>query len=199
MEDDLLLLWLAAFPLMGSPGPATISLAGIGTAFGVRPGLPYLGGIVLGTCGVLLMIATGITALVLAAPALVSILTAVAAAYIFYLAWRIATAPVGLAAASRASAPGFASGLVLALANPKAFAAIGAVYAGRTLAGDDPLLDGLSKIIALTPVIVAVNSAWLVFGSWFAKLLSDPRKGRVANVLFALMLIASVGLALVRG
>ena len=44
MANDLILLWLAAFPLMGSPGPATMSLAAIGAAFGWRRGLCYLSG-----------------------------------------------------------------------------------------------------------------------------------------------------------
>ena len=68
MANALILLWLAAFPLMGSPGPATLSLAGIGTAFGFRRGVPYLLGIVAGTTVVLMMIATGVTALILADP-----------------------------------------------------------------------------------------------------------------------------------
>lgn len=196
MENSLMLLWLAAFPLMGSPGPATLSLAGIGTAFGVRRGAPYLGGIILGTFGVLMMIATGVTALVLAEPALVTVLTVGAAAYILYLAWKIATAPVGLAARSEERAPAFPSGFLLAIANPKAFAAIGAVYAGHTLLDGDPVMDGLAKTAALTVVIVVVNGAWLGFGSSFSLVLGNPRYGRIANVVFALMLIASVGIAL---
>ena len=56
MAHKIILLWLAAFPLMGSPGPATISLAGVGTGFGFRNGLPYLFGIVLGTIGVLILV-----------------------------------------------------------------------------------------------------------------------------------------------
>ena len=195
MENSLLLLWLAAFPLMGSPGPATISLAGIGTAFGVRRGLPYLGGIILGTFGVLLMIASGVTALILAEPALVTMLTAVAAIYILYLAWKIASAPVGVNTNGAEKTPAFSSGLLLALANPKAFAAIGAVYAGHTLLTDKLVMDGLAKISALTLVIVTVNSAWLFFGSSFSLLLSNPRSGRFANVIFALMLILSVAIA----
>jgi len=56
MTGKLILLWLAAFPLMGSPSPATISLAGIGTAYGFRNGVAYLIGIVLGTFSVLVMV-----------------------------------------------------------------------------------------------------------------------------------------------
>jgi len=122
------LLRLAAFPLMGSPGRATLSLAGIGTAFGFRSGLPYLAGIVAGTVGVLMMIATRVTALILARPELVVLLTGIAAACIVYLAWRIASAPVGQAGLDGAGPPAFVPGFLRAIANPKAFAAIGARF-----------------------------------------------------------------------
>ncbi|WP_245414032.1 LysE family translocator [Nitratireductor sp. StC3] len=197
LANALGLLWLAAFPLMGSPGPATLSLAGIGTAYGFRPGLPYLAGIVAGTTGVLLMIATGVTALILARPEFVVVLTGIAAAYIVYLAWKIATAPVGRAALDGASAPAFVPGFLLALANPKAFAAIGAVYASQTLVPGHLGADTGAKLVALALVIVIVNTAWLAFGASFSRLLRHPRIGRAANIAFALMLLASVGLALV--
>ncbi|WP_375594559.1 LysE family transporter [Algihabitans albus] len=196
MGNDLVLLWLAAFPLMGSPGPATMSLAGMGIAFGVRKGLPYLGGILFGTFAVLVMIATGVTGLILAEPAVVRVLTVLAAAYILYLAWKIATAPILSATDRRAAAPAFSSGLVLAIANPKAFAAIGAVYSGNTLVEGALLLDALAKISALTLVILTVNSAWLAFGSSLSSILSNPRSGRIANVIFACLLILSVAFAL---
>ena len=42
---DLIFLLLAALPLMGSPGPATLSLASLGAAFGFRGSLvPRLAG-----------------------------------------------------------------------------------------------------------------------------------------------------------
>ena len=72
-----------------------MSLAGFGTAFGFRPSLSYLVGIITGTTVVLLMITTGVTALVLAQPILLTALTILAGIYILYLAWKIATAPVG--------------------------------------------------------------------------------------------------------
>lgn len=195
MANDLLLLWLAAFPLMGSPGPATLSLAGIGGAYGFRQGMPYLAGIILGTTGVLLLIATGITALILAQPLLVHTLSLLAAFYILYLAWKIASAPVGAKRIEAKTVPSLFPGLVLASANPKAFAAIGAVYAGQRLIEESLISDTLAKVSALVFVILVVNTAWLVFGSVFSKLLNHPRLGRIANVTFATLLVASVGMA----
>lgn len=210
--ENLLLLWLAALPLMGSPGPATISLAANGSAFGIRASLGYLGGIIIGTIAVLLLVATGIATALLAHPIAGQVLTAIAAIYILYLAWKIATAPIRPAhatanrsahqpettpeASPKAKAPDFRGGVMLAIANPKAFAAIGAVYAAHAIAPNSLWLDNTLKITALALVIVLVNSLWLVFGASFARLLSDPRFGRLINILFAALLIASLAMAL---
>ena len=193
---DLLLLWLSALPLMGSPGPATLSLAGLGSAFGFRASLHYLSGIIVGTTAVLLMIATGVTTLVLAQPALLAVLTMFAGVYILYLAVRIATAPVGRIATQAGRAPTFPAGFSLAVANPKAYAATGAVYAGHTLVADDLIVDAACKLAALTLVIVSVATVWLSFGAAFSKVLTNPIVGRAANIVFAVMLVASVSSAL---
>ncbi|WP_419906726.1 LysE family translocator [Hoeflea sp.] len=189
MTNALLLLWAAAIPLMMSPGPANLSLASIGVAFGFRRGLPFLAGIVTGTTGVLLLIAFGITAALLAQPGLTQALTIVAAIYILYLAWKIASAPVQKSETSATKAPAVFPGLVLALANPKAFAAIGAAYAGQTLHQGDLFLDALLKIAALFPVILVSGTGWLTFGAVFSELLSRPRIGRIFNISFAVMLV----------
>ncbi len=194
---NLGLLWLAALPLMGSPGPATLGSAAMGAAFGARRGLPYVFGIIAGTATVLCLMASGVTAVVLTVPALSSAITLAAAAYILYLAWRIATAPPLSKADTVARAPAFPSGYVLAVANPKAFAVLGSLYAGNTVVAGDLALDAAAKITALTLVIVVANLIWLVFGSMIATLLHDPVKARITNITFAVLLVASVGLALI--
>ena len=198
MIDALVLLWLAALPLMGSPGPATLSSAAMGTAFGMRASLPYVAGICLGTATVLLLIATGISGLIFVVPGAVPVVTVLAAAYILYLAWKIATAPVGgLNRDPGAKPAGFVGGYLLAIANPKAFAAIGAVYSTHAVVSGDPLLDAGVKIAALVPVILLVNLTWLAFGSLFSRWLSHPVLGRAVNIVFAVLLVASVGAAFI--
>src|SRR5690606_21930715 len=112
-----------------------------------------------------------------------------------WLAWRIATAPPLAADTAEAKAPAFPGGFLLAVANPKAFAAIGAVYAGHAVVPGDLAADAAVKIAALTLVIVLVNTVWLVFGTLVAKTLHDPKKSRIVNVAFAMLLVASVALA----
>ena len=107
-----------------------------------------------------------------------------------------ATAPVGPRDIAAGEAQAIVPGFVLAIVNPKAFAAIGAVYASQSLFPEALAANTVAKIAALVFVIVIVNTAYLAFGSVFAGLLGHPRLGRIVNVLFALMLLASVGIAL---
>lgn len=201
---DLIFLLLAALPLMGSPGPATLSLASLGAAFGFRGSLFYLFGIITGTSLVLVIIATGATTLLTTSPLMLKLLQTVAGIYILYLAWKIATAPTSLHAKGDADSassllPSFWAGLGLAIANPKAFAAIGAVYSGHMLFPAEARLDALAKILVLTCVIILVNTVWLAFGASFSSLIQSSKIGRTINIAFAGMLIASVLLALVAG
>ncbi|PJE26111.1 Cysteine/O-acetylserine efflux protein [Pseudooceanicola marinus] len=204
MIGNTLILIAAALPLMGSPGPATISLASLGAAFGFRNALPYLMGIILGTIVVLAIIATGVSGVMSSEAWLLVVLRIAAVAYILYLAWKIATAPVGRTPTGADGRSGvvigsFLPGLGLSVANPKAYAAIGAVYAGYSITPEHLLLDTLLKFAALAFVAAVVNTAWLAFGSTFARFLEDPSLGRAINIAFAIMLILSVGVALALG
>ena len=108
-----------------------------------------------------------------------------------------------LSAAAReagARAPSFPSAYFLAIANPKAYAALGAVYSGNTLItegfGEQTLLmDSGAKLLVMVCVMITVNGSWLIFGSAFAAVLTDPRKSRIANICFAILLVGSVVLA----
>jgi threonine/homoserine/homoserine lactone efflux protein len=201
MLSKIILLLLAAFPLMGSPGPATLSLASLGAAFGFQCCLRYLLGIIIGTTAVLLIIATGVTALISVQPVMLIVVQLVAAVYIIYLAWKIASAPIGPSdrhAKGRAIAgiPTFLPGIILAITNPKAFAAIGAVYSGHIIIPAQAGWDGAIKVAVLAAVIAVVNMTWLAFGATFSRFLTNPLIGRIINIVFAVLLLCSVGLAL---
>src|SRR5262249_19028932 len=86
-------LILASIAVMGSPGPSTISTTAVAASFGVRKAVSYVAGLALGTIGVLLIVATGLTTLLLSLPLLAPTLLIAAFLYVVYLAWQIATAP----------------------------------------------------------------------------------------------------------
>src|SRR5258708_32603619 len=141
--------------VMGSPGPATISLTAAGSAFGVRRCAPYLAGVITGTAAVLAAVAAGITAALLAVPALRAVLTVIAIAYILWLAYHIATAPPATAAATAGSPPSLTGGMRLGVANPKACIAITPVFRSGRLA-PSPLAHVLAKTLTLTLMAILI-------------------------------------------
>ena len=187
-------LFLTSLAIMGSPGPATISLVVAGAAYGVRRSLGYLAGIVAGTAAVLLAVATGVTATLLALPGMRIVLVCFSAAYILRLAYRIALAPPLDVRAGPDRAPSLAGGAAFALANPKAFVAITAAFTSATLSSA-AVTDAAAKVVVFALVIVLYMPVWLVAGASLAPLLRDPRRARLINVTLALALVASVGLA----
>jgi threonine/homoserine/homoserine lactone efflux protein len=195
--DALGTLLVTSLAIMGTPGPATISLTAAGSAYGVRRSLTYLAGIIAGTTVVLLAVATGITAALLAVPAVRPVLIAAGAAYIVWLAYHIATAPPLAAQAEGSAAPGLAGGALLGVANPKAWVAIAAVFASARLAGG-AALDAAAKTAVLTVMIVVINSTWLAAGASLAPLLRDARRARWINGALAAVLVAAALLTVVR-
>jgi threonine/homoserine/homoserine lactone efflux protein len=194
----LLTLVAAAVVMMGSPGPSTMSVTAVGAAFGPRRSLPYAGGLVLGTSTVLLAVATGVVALILSVPRLGPVLGVISALYILYLAVKIATAPPLSAGGRDIRAPSFGGGYLLAIANPKAYFAIAAVFTSATLALGSPLRDAALKSAVLVLLIILIHAAWLFAGVSLARLLRDPLRSRIANALFAAVLVGTGLLALLR-
>ena len=190
-------LILTSLAIMGTPGPATISLTAAGSAYGMRRSLGYLAGIIAGTAAVLLAVATGITAALLAVPAVRPVLIAAGAAYILWLAYHIATAPPLSDRRGNPAAPGLAGGALLGVANPKAWIAIAAVFASARLA-DGTAADAAAKVAVLTGMIVVINTAWLAAGSSLAPLLRDARRARLVNRTLAAVLVAAAALTVVR-
>jgi threonine/homoserine/homoserine lactone efflux protein len=185
---------LAALALCGSPGPATVSLAATGAAFGPRRGVAYMTGIDAGMVVVMSLTAAGVTGLVLAIPGAAPVVAILAALYFVHLAWRIATAPP-LQDTAQGSEPSFMAGVLLSLINPKGYAAMAALFSGFALIRGRPELDAALKLGVLIVIVASVNAAWLFAGAALTRFFREPRTSRVINVTFAILLVASVAAA----
>lgn len=191
----LLALLTSALALMASPGPATLSVAATAAVYGLGRSWPYVMGINLGTIVVLLAMALGASVLLYAVPWLAVPVSIAASLYILYLAWRIATAPP-LSGRVQEQAPGLLSGLFLAVANPKAWFAIGAVYAKSVLVPANPVTDAVIKCLILSAAIVVIHALWALAGSALTRLLHDPLASRVVNLGLAAALVLTLILGL---
>ena len=108
----------AVFLLIITPGPGVLSLAGVGTAYGWTHGIRYLTGLWIGNNLVSLAVISGLAALVLANPVIRTILLFASAAYLIYLAARVAFAGARIAFIHMA-APGVITGCLCSSSTPK--------------------------------------------------------------------------------
>lgn len=194
----LVSLILASIVVMGSPGPSTMSVTAVGAAFGFRRSLAYVIGVIVGTTAVLVAVTAGVVALLMSLPRLAPALLAASAAYIAYLAFKIATAPPLSEPDQAASAPSFAGGFLLGVANPKAYLAIAAVFAGTTFAIESRMIEAMLKATILTVMIVVIHFCWLTAGVSLSRWLRHPVGSRIINVLFAAILMITTIMAIAR-
>lgn len=194
--DALIALILAGLVLVGSPGPNTMSLAAAGAAFGARRSIAYMMGLALGMLVVMLVVASGVVAMLLAVPGIAPAATIAALLYFVYLAWKIAMAPPLSEAGPDRPAPSVIDGLLLSLVNPKGYAAMLALFASHTLVAASLWSDAALKIAVTLAIILFVNLVWLQLGASLARTFRSKRAGRIVNVTFAVLLLASAALLL---
>ena len=193
--NELLALILVGFALMGSPGPASLSLAAVGAAYDIRTARSYLFGVTFGAMLVVVGVAAGVFAAIIAIPLAAEVLTVIATAYLGYLAFKIATAPPIGDPASPTDVPGFMTGLILNLANPKAYAAFAAIFSGFQLIPQSPVQSTYLQVLVCFAILCIVNPAWLYAGNALRHTLRNEKTSRRVNVGFAVLLVASVLIA----
>ena len=183
---------MAAFALIGSPGPNTLSLAATGAAFGARRSLGHFAGLFAGMMIVIVITASGVAGVVLAIPGAAPILLTAAAGYMVYLAYKIATAPPLAEQSAHDRPPRFIGGVLLSISNPKAYAAMAALFSGFVLIREHLAFDAAFKVAVIGTIILSVNVAWLFVGEGLTRLTGKPGMSRAINIAFAVLLLASI-------
>ncbi|MCG7537211.1 LysE family translocator [Pseudoalteromonas sp. OOF1S-7] len=187
MYEALFSIALTTALLLGSPGPAPLALAAVGASSGVRQGVPFLSGILLGLLVAIVAAATGLGALLLSYPSLSTVCQIVAIAYLFYVAYKIATNRSGLSHAE-GSEVGFRDGFILNLLNPKAYAACIAIFANNSVPDVSPLIGAVLAAITCFIIAILVDSLWLIFGGVLHRFIKTPEQLRNLRLFFAFLL-----------
>ena len=186
----------AVFFLIVTPGPGVLSTAGVGAGYGFRAGLRYVVGLFLGTNLVSLAVITGVAAVVLANPAIRTVLLVASVAYLVYLAARIAFAGSKLAFIEAKTAPGVGAGLLLQAINPKAYAVNTTLFAGFPFAPDNLVFETVAKLIIANAIWIPIHLGWLWAGAALHRLnLAETTQRRINYAMAASMLLV-VALAL---
>lgn len=192
----MLVFIAAVFFLLITPGPGVLSTAGVGSAFGARPGYRYVFGLCLGTNLVALAVVTGVAGLILAQPGLRTVLMYASVLYLGYLAFRIAFAGSRIAFIESQKAPGIRNALALQAINPKAYVVNTALFTGFAFEGMQLWQETAWKFVLINLVWVPIHLLWLAAGVGLQKLDLPKAWQRTINILMALSLMLVVALAL---
>lgn len=183
---------LFAVVAAGTPGPSNLLLTATGAAVGVLRGVPCLLGVTIGMGVMMFAVAFGLGSVVLASPTVLRALNWAGAAFLLWLAWRIATARRG--ATGGAGRPvGFIGAAAFQWINPKSWlvcaSAAGAyLHAGSASAFAQSAALGTLFILASLPCCFV----WLAFGATTQRLLRTERARRTFNITMGVLLAASV-------
>lgn len=185
----------AVFFLIITPGPGVLSTAGVGSAFGARPGTRYVTGLWLGNNLVALAVVMGITAVILADPRIRAVLFLASTGYLLYLALRIAMAGSKVAFIEASTPPGMFNGLALQMINPKAYAVHTTLFSGFTFLPGNLAVETVSKFLILNAIWIPIHFLWLYLGITLRQLNLSERTHRIINVAMSLSMLAVVALA----
>lgn len=178
--------------LLGTPGPAVISLFYSGINYGLKKSLPYFFGVLVGFMLNLVICAFG-AGVILEFATVYSALRIAMFGYICYLAYRIATsAPLDVV--GEAKPLYFMQGILLNLLNPKAYVAAMSAISQFSLVSN--YIQSAFLVVVVNSILAFVfHGLWCFSGQYVRRLFSHPKWHRAINVLLAVLLVLSVAMA----
>jgi threonine/homoserine/homoserine lactone efflux protein len=188
---------LAAFAFVSSitPGPNNLMLMASGTNFGFARTVPHMFGVCIGFTIMVILVGVGLMNLFQAYPLSFTILRVLSVCYLLFLAWKIATAsPPSEGSTDRDPSRKPLTFLQAALfqwVNPKAWA-----MALTAISAYAPESGAFHGILLVAMILAAINlpsiSTWVVLGTQLRRLMTEPLKLRIFNVVAALLLVGSL-------
>ncbi len=192
MQPEILLA-LAGFSLVSSitPGPNNLMLLASGTNYGFVRSLPHMLGISGGFAFLLLCVGFGLGEILEASPQLYLGLKIAGAAYLVYLAWKIANSGPISSGKIDGRPMRFVEAVAFQWVNPKAW-----VMALASMTAYTNPSAYTSSVVIVAGVFTLVNlpsiAVWCGMGLWLRRFLADPIRLRIFNISMAILLIASL-------
>jgi threonine/homoserine/homoserine lactone efflux protein len=184
-----LALFAAAVTL--TPGPNVVLVTASAANFGFRRTVPQMLGITVGFGTMVLATGLGLAGVVHAEPRLHAVLKYAGAAYLLYLAWRIARADAA-GAPARARPIGFVEATLFTWMNPKAWVSALGAAAAFTTVGGNLLLESALIAGVLAAFCLLSAAVWAGFGAVIGRYLATPHVRRIFNWSMAGLLALSL-------
>lgn len=193
MSIDLLLALIGfAFVSSITPGPNNMMLLASGVNYGFRRTIPHMLGIGIGFTLMVALIGFGLGEVFSRVPLIYTVLKYLGAAYMLYLAYKIANAaPLSEGDAVQGKPMTFFEAAAFQWVNPKAW-----VMAITAIATYTQPQNYTASVLLVSLAFGMVNlpcvSSWAAFGVAMRRFLTEPRAVRLFNITMALLLVASL-------
>ena len=176
-----------------TPGPSNVMLTAAGAQAGVRRGLPCLLGVSAGMGLMMFLVPLGLGSLVLNRPAVLTALHWGGAAFLLWLAWKIATSTSAIETSGDGTTVGFAGAAMFQWVNPKSWL-VSASAASTFLSpgAGSPFWQAASLGALFVLAALPSGFVWLVFGAGVQRLLRGRRRLRVFNMVMGVLLALSI-------
>jgi threonine/homoserine/homoserine lactone efflux protein len=175
-----------------TPGPSNVMLTATGAVAGIRGGLPCLAGVSAGMGLLIFAVALGLGKIILVYPALLTALNWLGAAFLLWLAWRIASSGV-VGGEAKGEPVGFVRATLFQWVNPKSWmASVSAVGTYLHADADAGLLQPLTFALVFVAASLPSGFVWLAFGASMHRLLTSARAARIFNTAMGGALAASI-------
>jgi threonine/homoserine/homoserine lactone efflux protein len=190
--DQLLAFCMFALIASITPGPNNMMIMASGLNHGFVRSLPHLAGICCGFVFMVFATGVGMHAVFDAVPQLQVVLKYVGAAWMVWLAWKLANAaPMGKNGENSAKPMSFIGAAAFQWVNPKAWVmSVGAVTSYL------PHASELKDVITLAVIFGVIGTPcvgiWASFGVGMQRVLQQPRAVRIFNFTMAGLLLASL-------
>ena len=189
-------LFIALFVFGGiaafTPGPNNTLLVASGINFGFRRTLPLVMGVCIGFPLMIGCVGLGLGRIFENYPVIYQVMKYAGAAYMLWLAWKIATSKPSGADGSEVGSPmTFIQAAGFQWINPKAWVMAVTALSAYTVSSD--YYFGVGAVVG-TFVFMGLTSAvtWALFGVGLKHVLNDARYFRMINMALALALVASL-------
>ena len=191
--ESILALIGFAFAMSISPGPGNFLLLASGVNFGFMQSIPLLLGVNLGFLTMVFLVGLGLGEILQSNPTIYVALRFVSAAYIFWLAWKIARSKSISAgdAEKMKKPPSFLQGALLQPVNPKAWAVALIVTVSYT--NPENYFPSLIIMILIFAIVnMPCIGVWAASGQFLRRFLGDGKKVVIFNIFMAVLLVASM-------
>lgn len=193
MQASLIPLLMFTLSMTLTPGPNNLMVMTSSLNFGWQRSLPHYLGICLGFPLMVAVMSAGLAQLIMDSPRVFMAIKLIAASYLFYLAWKIATTvPTDLKVEKQGKPFSFLQAAAFQWVNPKAWAMALSAFTlfaqgEAALIADWIRIPGVFLLVAFPCV-----GTWLLLGQGLSKLIQNPRALRLFNWVMAILLVASV-------